>query len=77
MAFNRKHIQQTGQFNTIQKGVLIKSFEEAGLANASTSTAGVVKQATTQGATDNTNAATVATALDALITKLKTAGIMA
>ena len=80
MAFNRKHIQLSGEFTALQKGTLIKSFDEvvtASAAAATTSTAGLVKLAATQGATDNSTAATVATALDALITKLKAAGIMA
>lgn len=28
MAFNRKHLQLSGEFNALQKGVLIKSFDE-------------------------------------------------
>lgn len=65
MAFDRSYLNQSGEFNILQKGVLIKSFEQ------------VAKQAATQGATDTTSAATVGAALDALITKLKAAGIMA
>ena len=68
-------------FSTTQKRNLIRYVDEqtggAALPAATTATAGVVKQAAVQNPAAAADVATLKTQFDALLTKLKTAGLMA
>ena len=68
-------------FSTTQKRNLIRYVDEqtsgAALPAATTATAGVVKQAAVQNAAAAPDVATLKTQFDALLTKLKAAGLMA
>lgn len=68
-------------FSTTQKRNLIRYVDEqtsgAALPAATTATAGVVKQAVVQNPAAAVDVAALKTQFDALLTKLKTAGLMA
>ena len=68
-------------FSTTQKRNLIRYVDEqtsgAALPAATTATAGVVKQAAVQNAAAAADVAALKTQFDALLTKLKAAGLMA
>lgn len=64
MAFNRKHINLSGEFNTLQKGVLIKSFEEVAAGTVVPQAAPAALTNSTGGTADNTVAAVGNTTTD-------------
>ena len=68
-------------FSTTQKRNLIRYVDEqtsgAALPSATTATAGVVKQAAVQNPAAAADVSALKTQFDALLTKLKTAGLMA
>lgn len=88
MAYNRSHINTNGSFNTSQKQSLLKTFDEVDGGSATpaptplTSGAGTAGAGTADGTATysqtvfNNNFATVVGKINALITALKTAGVL-
>lgn len=90
MAFNRKPLNLSGEFNVLQKGTLIKCFDQvaAGTVSPQTAPANITGQTGTGGnvisdvtatptqALINSNFKVVSDKLNAVIAALKTAGVM-